>query len=1307
MKVFLAALALICTCVVAMAQQNTTVWFGAAFEDLTAEQAKAAGFDAPRGVRVTNLTAGSPAEAAGVEAGDILIAMDGAQIANDEGFTDLVLSKKPGMVVQLSILRAGAAKQLSVALGERPVRRADTAPQLMLDTGGHMASVVDLAITPDGRQMVSASNDKTIRIWDIASGKTLRMIRGESAPGDWGTIYAMALSPDGRTLAVAGFMSESDVQSASAIRLYDFASGKQVKLLKGHRNVVFALAFSPDSTRLISGSADKSAIIWDVVDGKQLIRLTGHTDTVQAVAFSKDGARAVTGSDDQTLRLWGVADGKLIAEMSEHKAIIERDQPGKGWRGNVQSVAFSAGDKLIASGSEDGRVLLWDGHTGAFLRQLVFMGGMVGGAQIKGVTFSPDGKQLLFASAFEGCSFYDVESGKEIWDGKLRDKVESRYFSDVKRENCNGAVAYRGDGQIAAASYNSTIHILDAATGKAVKTLKSSGATVFAAGIAKDGRSIGWGNELSHSTELPPLSYRLTLPVFGAALSAPEAVAAKTPADDSAMRRTKTFGAYAIDFKHVDKMLINPNIIEISKDGAVETQIEMSGDGGKDSVLTFTPDGQTILVARSARIEAYGLSGHHQGTFAGHLATVRDIAVSADGRLLISGSGDQTVRLWNLATRELIVSLFYGNDGEWVVWTPQGYYASSPNGDRIVGWQINKGPDQGAEYVTANQLRHKFYRPDIIERAIVLASATKAIEEDGPVRGGFRLSDLPQRLPPKLGVLTPRDGSQTSNGRAVIALALDETAGDPVNRFDVFVNDSKVTAAARREGETVSFEVPLGRGDNRVRFVARSTTDLLGEARLDIRQNGEGALDKRDTLYILAIGADKYPNLPKACGESGNGPCDLEFAGADAKTFADTVEAQMGRQHRRVVKQVLVNGAGGTLEPTRANVENALQSLLQAKDTDTVAVFIAGHGVNDARTGYKFLPSDARFGEQNALMPSSVVKWSTLEDAIQSARGRRLLFVDTCRSTNAFNPRLMKDASDDAIVAFSATNTQQDALELPTLGHGVFTNAVVKGLNGAADIAQEQEVRVFDLGAYVEREVRKLTKGLQTPDFYKKPGAENFVLVRMSPELSAMPPAKTKSVVGELAPPQGDARPVQPAEAKPVEAKPAEVTPAPVKPAETEPAEVKPVEAKPAVAKPAEAAPAEKTKPAAVKPAETKPAEVQHAAAKPADAVPAAQDAKPAAVLQISQSEEAERLKRGKAALALDDIAGARLIFEYLANHGSAAGAYQLALTYDPQYQSANPLDASGPDARLAQSWYLKAAELGHPEARKKIAAGK
>ena len=139
----------------------------------------------------------------------------------------------------------------------------DSAPQLMLDTGGHMAIIKGLAFTPDGKQLVSAADDKVIRIWDWQAGKTIRTIRGQVGPGDEGKIYAMALSPDGRWLAAGGWM-KAPARTGHVIRLYDFATGKLVALLKGHADVVFGLAFSPDGKRLISGSGDNTAIIWDV-----------------------------------------------------------------------------------------------------------------------------------------------------------------------------------------------------------------------------------------------------------------------------------------------------------------------------------------------------------------------------------------------------------------------------------------------------------------------------------------------------------------------------------------------------------------------------------------------------------------------------------------------------------------------------------------------------------------------------------------------------------------------------------------------------------------------------------------------------------------------------------------------------------------------------------------------------------------------------------------------------------------------------------------------------------------------------------
>ncbi len=143
-----------------------------------------------------------------------------------------------------------------------------------------------------------------------------------------------------------------------------------------------------------------------------------------------------------------------------------------------------------------------------------------------------------------------------------------------------------------------------------------------------------------------------------------------------------------------------------------------------------------------------------------------------DGRFLVSGGLDQTVRLWNLKTRELIVTLFHGTDGEWVMWTPQGYYTGSPGADKIVGWQINKGPEQAADYVGAEQLRQHLHRPDIVERAIILASAEQAVREaPGHVLQARRPAGAPgaalqdrlaaQRIDP---ARRPRDGDDRHRG---------------------------------------------------------------------------------------------------------------------------------------------------------------------------------------------------------------------------------------------------------------------------------------------------------------------------------------------------------------------------------------------------------------------------------------------------------------------------------------------------------------------------------------------------------------
>jgi uncharacterized caspase-like protein len=156
-----------------------------------------------------------------------------------------------------------------------------------------------------------------------------------------------------------------------------------------------------------------------------------------------------------------------------------------------------------------------------------------------------------------------------------------------------------------------------------------------------------------------------------------------------------------------------------------------------------------------------------------------------------------------------------------------------------------------------------------------------------------------------------------------------------------------------------------------------------------------------------------------------------------------------------------------------------------------VIVSIAGHGVNDG-ANYRFLPTNAEWAG-SVLRGSTVMSWQILQEAVETAKGRRVLFVDTCHSGNAYNQRLGNSAYHANIIAYTAARFDQLANESAKLGHGLFTYAVVEGLGA------KRQVSTKDLAEYIVKRVGELAKEIpveQEPQYFRGRDAEDYVLAR-------------------------------------------------------------------------------------------------------------------------------------------------------------------------------------------------------------------
>jgi WD40 repeat protein/serine/threonine protein kinase len=531
--------------------------------------------------------------------------------------------------------------------------------------------------SPDGKQLATGRSDKTVKLWNVATGREIATLKGHID-----AIYSLAFSSDGKKLASGSGSADRTV------KLWDTATGLELATLKGHGHRVLSIAFSPDGKKVASGCYDRSVKLWDTSSGRELATLK-HGHAVWAVAFSPDGKMLVSGSEDREVKLWNVDTGQELVTL-------------KGHGDAIYSLAFSPDGKKVASGSKDRTVKLWDAAAG---RELVTLKGH--GGAIFQVMFSPDGKRLASRSigdrtlkvwdtttgqelaTFKGHAYpvYSVAfapDGKHLASGSW-DSLEKIWNADPHPEltslkghaNAVLSVAFSPDGKtLASASGDETVNLWDSITGSKLVTVRS-GYWLLSVAFSPDGKRLASAGDDRTVKLWDAVTGRELATLIG-----------------------HGHRVYSVVFSPDGKRLASG-----SQDGTVklwdaDTGQELStlkgGTSGVASVV-FSPDGKQLASGcwDGTVILWDAVSGRQLATLNGHGRGINSVGFSLDGKRLASGHADGTVILWDVASgRQLATLKGHGRTVYSVVFSPDGKRLASGGQDRTVKlWNVATGQE--------------------------------------------------------------------------------------------------------------------------------------------------------------------------------------------------------------------------------------------------------------------------------------------------------------------------------------------------------------------------------------------------------------------------------------------------------------------------------------------------------------------------------------------------------------------------------------------------------------------------------------
>jgi WD40 repeat protein/serine/threonine protein kinase len=572
---------------------------------------------------------------------------------------------------QLAVLSGHAARvnsaryspdgtHIVTASADRSVRIWDASTGVLLvSMAGHTDRVFDAVYSPDGTLIASGSNDHTARLWDARTGTLLRTLSGHTA-----RVNSVRFSPDGRRLVTASWDHSA--------RIWDVASGAQVSMLTGHTLEVYSASYSSDGSRIVTASQDKTARIWNARSGSQLRVLEGHGDYVACAAYSSDGRRIVTASADKTARIWDADSGVTLSVLSGHAEL-------------VYAAAFSPDGQQVVTASFDKTLRIWDAYSG---KQLGTLSGHR--AAVASAAYSPDGTRIVSSSE---------DRTARIWEARM---LAPQLVLSGHGDRVNSAAYSPDGGRIVTSSDDMKARVWDAHTGALLLTLSGHTGAVDSAVFSHDGRHILTASQdrtarlwdSGSGAQIGMLSAHIDR-VYTAAFAPDDTRVVTASRDTSARARiwdVHSGASLAVLSGHTDRVYSaawshdGQRIVTASRDQTARVWDARQGSllrtlPHEDQVVSaaYSPDDRRIVTASSdgaARVWD-ALSGAQLSVLSGHGDALTAAQYSPDGKHIVTASEDRTARVWDAQSGEqlavipghdaAVTSAAYSADGSRIV----------------------------------------------------------------------------------------------------------------------------------------------------------------------------------------------------------------------------------------------------------------------------------------------------------------------------------------------------------------------------------------------------------------------------------------------------------------------------------------------------------------------------------------------------------------------------------------------------------------------------------------------------------------